>query len=53
MNIIEQVKQTLINEIKTSIKSAKLIQDQSIPEIKIEIPKDSKMVTILPTLRWS
>ena len=42
MNIIEQVKQTLINEIKTSIKSAKLIQDQSIPEIKIEIPKDSK-----------
>ncbi|MGN5869287.1 arginine--tRNA ligase [Staphylococcus lugdunensis] len=42
MNIIEQVKQTLINEIKTSIKSAELIQDQSIPEIKIEIPKDSK-----------
>ncbi|MFC0136380.1 arginine--tRNA ligase [Staphylococcus petrasii] len=40
MNIIEQVKQTLVQEIETSIKKAELAED--IPEIKIEIPKDTK-----------
>lgn len=40
MNIIEQVKQTLVEEIEASIKKAKLAND--IPEIKIEIPKDVK-----------
>ncbi|MFF5513061.1 arginine--tRNA ligase [Staphylococcus capitis] len=40
MNIIDQVKQTLIEEIKASIKKAGLAED--IPEIKIEIPKDTK-----------
>ncbi|PTI10217.1 arginine--tRNA ligase [Staphylococcus warneri] len=40
MNIIEQVKQTLVEEIEASIKKVKLAND--IPEIKIEIPKDVK-----------
>ncbi|WP_432202154.1 arginine--tRNA ligase [Staphylococcus warneri] len=40
MNIIEQVKQTLVEEIEASIKKAELAND--IPEIKIEIPKDVK-----------
>ncbi|PTI20554.1 arginine--tRNA ligase [Staphylococcus warneri] len=40
MNIIEQVKQTLVEEIEASIKKAELASD--IPEIKIEIPKDVK-----------
>ena len=40
MNIIDQVKQTLIKEIANSIKKADLVQD--IPDIKIEIPKDAK-----------
>lgn len=40
MNIIEQVKSTLVQEIKASIKKAGLAED--IPEIKIEIPKDTK-----------
>lgn len=40
MNIIDQVKQTLIEEIEASIKKAGLTED--IPEIKIEIPKDTK-----------
>lgn len=40
MNIIDQVKQTLIKEIEASIKKAGLAED--IPEIKIEIPKDTK-----------
>ncbi|MBH9580857.1 arginine--tRNA ligase [Staphylococcus felis] len=40
MNIVEQVKQTLIQEIEKSIKSAQLADE--IPNIKIEIPKDSK-----------
>ena len=40
MNIIDQVKQTLIEEIEASIKKARLAED--IPEIKIEIPKDTK-----------
>ena len=40
MNIIDQVKQTLIEEIEASIKKAGLAGD--IPEIKIEIPKDTK-----------
>ncbi|PNZ67089.1 arginine--tRNA ligase [Staphylococcus croceilyticus] len=40
MNIIEQVKHTLVQEIETSIKKAELAED--IPEIKIEIPKDTK-----------
>lgn len=40
MNIIDQVKQTLIEEIESSIKKAGLAED--IPEIKIEIPKDTK-----------
>ena len=40
MNIIDQVKQTLIEEIEASIKKAGLAED--IPEIEIEIPKDTK-----------
>ncbi|MGF0029067.1 arginine--tRNA ligase [Staphylococcus pasteuri] len=40
MNIIDQVKQTLIQEIEASIKKAELAED--ITEIKIEIPKDVK-----------
>ncbi|RQM99506.1 arginine--tRNA ligase [Staphylococcus warneri] len=40
MNIIEQIKQTLVEEIEASIKKAELASD--IPEIKIEIPKDVK-----------
>ena len=40
MNIIEKVKSTLIEEIKASIKKANLAED--IPEIKVEIPKDTK-----------
>ncbi|PTI17324.1 arginine--tRNA ligase [Staphylococcus warneri] len=40
MNIIEQVKQTLVEEIEASIKKAELASD--IPEIKIEIPKNVK-----------
>ena len=40
MNIIEQVKQTLVEVIEASIKKAELAND--IPEIKIEIPKDVK-----------
>ena len=40
MNIIEKVKSTLIEEIKASIEKANLAED--IPEIKVEIPKDTK-----------
>lgn len=40
MNIIETVKSTLIEEIKASIEKANLAED--IPEIKVEIPKDTK-----------
>lgn len=40
MNIIDQVKTTLIQEIETSIKKAGLAED--IPDIKVEIPKDTK-----------
>ncbi|MDU0382190.1 arginine--tRNA ligase [Staphylococcus pseudintermedius] len=40
MNIIDQVKQTLIQEIEKSILQANIVE--SIPEIKIEIPKDTK-----------
>lgn len=40
MNIIDQVKQTLIQEIEKSIQQAQLVE--TIPEIKIEIPKDTK-----------
>ncbi|HEC2158431.1 arginine--tRNA ligase [Staphylococcus delphini] len=40
MNIIDQVKQTLIQEIEKSIQQANIVE--SIPEIKIEIPKDTK-----------
>ncbi|EKU46019.1 arginine--tRNA ligase [Staphylococcus massiliensis] len=40
MNLIDQVKQTLIEEIKASIQKAELASD--IPEIKVEIPKDTK-----------
>ncbi|MCE5501544.1 arginine--tRNA ligase [Staphylococcus pseudintermedius] len=40
MNIIDQVKQTLIQEIEKSIQQANIVD--SIPEIKIEIPKDTK-----------
>lgn len=40
MNIVEQVKQTLEQEIIASIKKAQLAED--IPEIKIEVPKDNK-----------
>ncbi|WP_016912470.1 arginine--tRNA ligase [Mammaliicoccus vitulinus] len=38
MNIIDQVKETLIEEIKASILKAELVD--SVPEIKIETPKD-------------
>nr|WP_263314266.1 arginine--tRNA ligase [Mammaliicoccus sp. Marseille-Q6498] len=38
MNIIDQVKETLIEEIKASILKAELVE--SVPEIKIETPKD-------------
>lgn len=50
MNIIDQVKQTLIEEIEASIRKANLAED--IPEIKIEIPKDTKMEIILLILLW-
>ncbi|MDK4001354.1 arginine--tRNA ligase [Staphylococcus pseudintermedius] len=40
MNIIDQVKQTLIQEIEKSIQQANIVE--SIPKIKIEIPKDTK-----------
>lgn len=40
MNIIEKVKSNLIEEIKASIEKANLAED--IPEIKVEIPKDTK-----------
>lgn len=40
MNIIDQVKQTLVEEINNSIQQAKLADTSEIPEIKIEIPKD-------------
>lgn len=40
MNIIDQVKQTLIQEIEKSIQQANIVE--LIPEIKIEIPKDTK-----------
>ena len=40
MNIIEKVKKTLIQEIEASIKKANLAEN--IPEIKVEIPKDTK-----------
>ncbi|SUM80990.1 arginine--tRNA ligase [Staphylococcus cohnii] len=42
MNIIEQVKQTLVEEIKKSIQQAQLADINEMPEIKIEIPKDNK-----------
>lgn len=42
MNIIEQVKQTLVKEIKKSIQQAQLADMNEMPEIKIEIPKDNK-----------
>lgn len=40
MNIIDQVKQTLVQEIEKSIQQAQIVE--TIPEIKIEIPKDTK-----------
>ncbi|KKI54919.1 Arginyl-tRNA synthetase [Staphylococcus equorum subsp. equorum] len=40
MNIIDQVKQTLVEEIYNSIQQAQLADTSEIPEIKIEIPKD-------------
>src|SRR5699024_6053476 len=42
MNIVEQVKQTLVEEIQKSIQKAQLAEVNVIPEIKIEIPKDNK-----------
>ncbi|MGX0373602.1 arginine--tRNA ligase [Staphylococcus cohnii] len=42
MNIIEQVKQTLVEEIKKSIQQAQLADINEMHEIKIEIPKDNK-----------
>ena len=38
MNIINQVKETLIEEIKASIIKSELVE--TVPEIKIETPKD-------------
>lgn len=40
MNIIDQVKQTLIEEITASVKAAGLAEE--VPEVKVEIPKDPK-----------
>ncbi|KIX90723.1 arginine--tRNA ligase [Staphylococcus microti] len=40
MNIIDQVKQTLIEEIEKSIKKAELAD--TVPHIKVEIPKDTQ-----------
>ena len=40
MNIIDQVKQTLIEEITASVKAAELAEE--VPEVKVEIPKDPK-----------
>lgn len=40
MNIVQQQKETLIEEIKQAILKAELITE--VPEIKIEIPKDTK-----------
>ena len=40
MNIIDQVKQTLIEEIEKSIKKAELAD--TVPNIKVEIPKDTQ-----------
>ncbi|PTE44002.1 arginine--tRNA ligase [Staphylococcus equorum] len=40
MNIIDQVKQKLVEEINNSIQQAQLADTSEIPEIKIEIPKD-------------
>lgn len=40
MNIIDQVKQTLVEEIAASINKAGLADE--IPDIKIEVPKDTK-----------
>ncbi|MGV3042982.1 arginine--tRNA ligase [Staphylococcus rostri] len=40
MNIIDQVKQTLIEEIEKSIKKAELAE--TVPNIKVEIPKDTQ-----------
>ncbi|QPA24050.1 arginine--tRNA ligase [Mammaliicoccus fleurettii] len=40
MNIIDQVKDTLVQEIKNIIQQAQIVD--TIPDIKIEIPKDSK-----------
>lgn len=40
MNIIQQQKETLIEEIKQAILKAELVTE--VPEIKIEIPKDTK-----------
>ncbi|MDK9852644.1 arginine--tRNA ligase [Staphylococcus equorum] len=40
MNIIDQVKQTLVEEINNSIQQTQLADTSEIPEIKIEIPKD-------------
>ncbi|RIN23417.1 arginine--tRNA ligase [Staphylococcus succinus] len=42
MNIIDQVKQTLIEEIYKSIQQAQLVDVSEVSEIKIEIPKDNK-----------
>src|SRR5699024_9195637 len=42
MNINEQVKQKLVEEIKKSIQQAQHADVNEIPEIKIEIPKDNK-----------
>lgn len=40
MNIVQQQKETLIEEIKQAILKAELVKE--VPEIKIEIPKDTK-----------
>lgn len=40
MNIVQQQKETLIEEIKQAILKAELVTE--VPEIKIEIPKDTK-----------
>lgn len=40
MNIVQQQKETLIEEIKKAILKAELVTE--VPEIKIEIPKDTK-----------
>ncbi|MGT2397546.1 hypothetical protein ACVPOR_00870 [Staphylococcus aureus] len=50
MNIIDQVKQTLVEEIAASINKAGLADE--IPDIKLKFLKIQKMEIMLLILRW-